>query len=238
MNLDSPVKSLKGIGPKTEQLFQAVGIYTVGDLLGYFPRDYEHCPEIRGIGELVPERKNAVYIRAPKSPVLNLHSGRKTAVLDVEEGGCRLRILWFRSPYICSVVKAGGSYVLYGRVSEKNHMLYMEQPEVLSEEQYRERQKTLQPVYSLTKGLSSRQIQRAVRLALDDLPEETECLPGDIRERNHLSGYQFALEHIHMPADEAGCIRARDRLVFDEFFFFLLCMQLMKEETAAVQNDF
>ncbi|MCD7865166.1 MAG: ATP-dependent DNA helicase RecG [Clostridiales bacterium] len=238
MKPDAPIKSVKGIGPKTEKLFQTLGIYTVGDLLLYFPRDYERCPEICEIADLVPERKNAIYIRVPKTPVLNQHSRMQTAVLDLDGGGRRLRVMWFRSPYIRSVVKAGGMYVFYGRVSEKNDLLYMEQPEVLSPEQYRERQKTLQPVYGLTKGLSNKQVQKTVRLALEDLPIEMEYLPEDIRVRNQLAEYNFALENIHMPADEAGCITARERFVFDEFFFFLLCMRLTKEQSGTLKNEF
>ncbi|MCD8132779.1 MAG: ATP-dependent DNA helicase RecG [Clostridiales bacterium] len=238
MKQDSPIKALKGIGPKTEKLFQTLGVYTVCDLLLYFPRDYERCPAICGIGDLIPERKNAVYIRAPGTPAVNQHSGIQTTVLDVGGGGRTLRIIWFRSPYIRSVVKAGGMYVFYGRVSVKNGLFYMEQPEILSPDQYRERLRTLQPVYSLTRGLTNRQIQKTVRLALDDLPAEMEYLPEDIRARHHLSEYSFALEHIHMPADEQSCIRARERFVFDEFFLFLLCMQLTKDQSAALKNEY
>ena len=130
MKLDSPIRNIKGIGPKTEELFHAIGVYTVGDILLYFPRDYERYPEIGSVDELVPERKNAVYVRAAKAPSVNQHSRLQTAVLDVPGEGRSLRIMWFRSPYIRSLIKAGGYYVFYGRVTEKNGFYYMEQPEI------------------------------------------------------------------------------------------------------------
>lgn len=238
MNLDSPIKTIKGIGPKTEQLFHAIGVYTVGDILLYFPRDYERFPELCGIDELVPERKNAVYIRVPKTPVLNMRSKLQTAVLDVSGNEKKLRIMWFRTPYIRSIVQAGGYYVFYGRVVEKNNMLYMEQPEIFGLDQYQDIQKNLRPIYSLTKGLSNHQIRKTVQLVMDDRTLEIEYLPEDIRIRNHLSEYNFALKNIHSPQDEGSCIIARNRFVFDEFFFFILCMQLTKDKSAAIQNEF
>ncbi len=238
MRLDSPIHEIKGIGPKTEQLFQSLGVYTVGDILLYFPRDYERCPDIVPIDEMIPDRKNAIYVRAPKAPTVNTGSRMKTAVMDVAGQERLLRVIWFRSPYIRSLIKAGGWYVLYGNVRIRNDQFYMEQPEIFSLEDYQQLSSTLRPIYSLTKGLTNRQVQKAVRLALSDIPLEMEYLPEDIRARNHLSEYNFALKNMHLPADEESCIIARTRFVFDEFFFFLLCMQLTKDSSAAWENSF
>ncbi len=238
MRLDSPISEIKGIGPKTEQLFQSMGVYTAGDILLYFPRDYERCPEIRPIDELIPGEKNAVYVRAPKAPSVNNSSRLKTAVLDVMGEERRLRIMWFRSPYVRNLVRAGGWYVFYGRVTAKEDLFYMEQPEIFSLDDYRKVQETLRPVYSLTKGLSNKQVLRAVQLSLNNIPLEMEYLPEDIRSRNNLSEYNFALRNMHLPANEESCITARRRFVFDEFFFFLLCMQLTKDSSSAWENEF
>ncbi len=238
MGMDSPLREIKGVGPKTEQLFNALGVYTVGDILLYFPRDYEHCPEICGAGEVVPDEKNAIRITVKKAPAVNTRSKLKTAVLDVKENGRSLKLIWFRSPYIRSVVKAGGTYVFYGRVSVKNGQYYMEQPEIMSEEAYAELQKGLRPIYALTKGLTQKFIRKTVAAALTDIPLEMEYLPEDIRVRNQLGEYNFALKNMHFPADEQSCITARERFVFDEFFFFFLCMQLTKDSADALENGF
>ncbi|MCD8300943.1 MAG: ATP-dependent DNA helicase RecG [Clostridiales bacterium] len=238
MRLDSPLREIKGIGTKTEQAFNAMGVYTVGDILLYFPRDYEHCPEICEIDEVKEGRKNAICVTVIKTPSVNTHSRLKTAVLDVRGDVRKLRLIWFRAPFIRSVVKAGGTYVFYGRVSVKNEQYYMEQPEVMSADAYDELRHGLRPIYSLTKGVSQKLIRKTVANALEDIPLEMEYLPEDIRVRNHLSEYNFALSNMHFPEDELSCITARERFVFDEFFFFILCMQLTKDSAEALENTF
>ncbi len=238
MRLDSPISEIKGIGPKTEQLFQSLGVYTAGDILLYFPRDYERCPEIRPIDALVPGEKGAVCVRAPRAPRVNNSSRLKTAVLDLAGEERLLRVIWFRAPYVRTLIKAGEWYVLYGRVTAKEDRFYMEQPEIFTPDEYGRARETLRPIYSLTKGLTNRQVGKTVSLALKEIPLEMEYLPEDIRVRNHLSEYNFALRNMHLPANEESCITARTRFVFDEFFFFLLCMRLTKDSSAAWENAF
>lgn len=238
MRLDSPIHEIKGIGAKTEQLFHTLGVYTIGDILLYFPRDYERFPALCGVDELVPEQKNALYVQVKRAPAVNMRSKMQTAALDISGETKKLRILWFRSPYVRSLVKAGGYYIFYGRVVQKENIYYMEQPEIYSLDKYEQVQKTLQPIYSLTKGVSNHLVQKTVRAAMENIPLELEYLPEDIRVRNHLSEYNFALKNMHFPQDEESCIIARNRFVFDEFFFFILCMQLTKENTEKLKNEF
>ncbi len=238
MKLDSPIKEIKGIGPKTEEIFHAVGVYTVGDILLYFPRDYERCPAIVPVDEVIPDQKNAIFVRAPKAPTVNNHSRLKTTTLDVMGEERLLRVLWFRVPYIRSRIRAGGFYVLYGRVSVRNEQFFMEQPEIFSAEEYEKTRQTLRPVYPLTKGLSNRLVSRTAQAALTELPDDMEYLPEEIRSRHHLAAYEEALRNMHLPADEESCIAARRRFVFDEFFFFFLCMQLSKDSSAVWENAF
>ena len=238
MDLDAPIRELKGVGAKTEQLFHSLNIYTAADLLFYFPRDYERFPKVCTVDDLVPEQRNALYAQVSRSPSVNTRSKMQTASLDIRGEKEKLRILWFRSPYIRSVVKAGGCYVFYGKVTKKEEMLYMEQPEIYSLDKYEKIQKTLQPVYALTKGITNHLIQKTVREALSHFSMEMEYLPEEVRLRHRLSEYHFAMENIHFPLDEESCIIARRRFVFDEFFFFILCMQLTKEKSTARKSSF
>ena len=114
----------------------------------------------------------------------------------------------------------------------------MEQPQIFSLGQYEALQKTLQPHYSLTKGITNNLIVKTMHAAMAEIPLEMEYLPEDIRVRNHLSEYNFALKNMHFPESEENCIIARNRFVFDEFFFFLLSMQLSKENTQRLKNEF
>lgn len=238
MNLNEPLTSLKGIGEKTQKLFEQLGVSTVGGLLLYFPRDYERYPKITDVDDLIENKKNALCVRVNRPPTVNLRSQLKTAVLEVSGMEKRVRLMWFRAPYIRSLVKSGGTYVFYGRVTKKEELLYMDQPEIFGLDQYETLQKTLQPVYALTRGVTNHLIQKTVRLILDNCESAMEYLPEELRQRRHLSAYRFALENIHFPQDEESCIIARNRFVFDEFFFFILSMRLIREHSERISNEF
>lgn len=232
------VRTLKGIGPKTEELFHAVGIETICDLLYYFPRDYERYPEITALSNLLPDRKCAVYVRPERSPSVPKSSGRQPALLDITEDGTRLRLLWFGMPYIRSLVRPGGWYVFYGPVHEKKGILCMEQPQLFGLEQYEVLRRTLKPVYALTKGLTGNQISKAVGQVLEAGIFPAEYLTEKFRREYRLCGYREAFTNIHQAPDEECVISARRRFVFDEFFFFLLRMQLSKEEKQETSSSF
>ena len=243
MNLDAPVSELKGIGKKTEELFHAVGVYTIRDILLYFPRDYISYPDVKDPADLMPGEHAAVFVHISRPPVVNTKSRLKTAILDIGYQNIQLRAIWFHQPYIRSVLKKGQDYILYGRTAEKNGVLYLEQPLIHSPEQYRNLQKTVQPVYQLTKGLGNNTVKKAVDQALSECVSDDEMsslrdrLPEAILQKHSLCGYAYALQNIHFPIDIEACIEARRRLVFDEFLLFLLQMHLMKEQEEKTANN-
>lgn len=234
MTVDSPIRQVKGIGAKTEEVFHRAGVYTVGDILLYFPRDYERYPDVVDADEVIPDRKNAVVVKVQKKPSLVPNSKMQLAILDIQGTHTKLRVTWFRSPYVRNLLEVGKTYILYGIVKEKSNGLTLEQPEIFSPEKYMAVSKTLQPKYPLTAGLSNSIVQKTIRSCLDEMHLEMEYLPEEIRLRNRLCEYNYALEQIHFPKDEESCIAARNRLVFDEFFLFLLAMRIGK--TAAEQT--
>ncbi len=226
--MDQPITSLKGIGSKTEKLFQTLGIYTVGDLLHNYPRGYEQFPPMCALDEIEAGNKWGVYLRVPRSPVVQNTSRMEVTILEVSGREKKLRLIWYRTPYIRAVVKAGGQYVFYGMVTEKNGILTMQQPEVLSRAQYEERCAAPRPVYGLTRGLSNNQMQKALTQAITGLDREEDYLSPALLRRQELMNLPAALRNIHFPQDEQQCILARRRLVFDEFFLFILAMQQQK----------
>ena len=96
----------------------------------------------------------------------------------------------------------------------------------------------MQPVYGLTFGLTNKTITKYVKQLLEEMPLEGEYLPEDIRENYQLADYNFAVQNIHFPKNQAAFFQARNRLVFDEFLFFILAVQRLKEKVQAVQNEF
>ncbi len=236
--LDAPVSDLKGVGKKTQELLQSVGVFTLRDLMHYFPRGYDQYPAVCGPDECVPDRMNAVYFRTSKAPSVNPKSRAKTAYLEAAGLTKKIRIIWFHMPYIRTVVKAGQTYVFYGKVIDKDGTLYLEQPQIFTPEEYRLLEHSIQPVYPLTKGLKNSMLRKLEHMLLERLDLELEYLPEDIRVRNHLCEYNYALKKIHFPETMEEASFARRRFAFDEFFFFLLQMHLSKAERQIAVNQF
>lgn len=238
MKLDDPVTALKGIGGQTEKKLNKMGVYTVGDILLHYPRDYIRFKDPLAPSEIRSEGIFAVAGKILSAPVLK-RTGRME-IVQARAGNFSgaVDLVWFRAPYMRSKLKPGETYIFYGRVKAKGKGYCMEQPQLYTKEQYEAKRKTLQPVYSKTEGLSGEMIAKAIRQALEELDLSYEYLPGSVRAREGLCGYAYALSQIHFPEDMDCLIRARERLVYDEFFLFILKMQFQKEKRERVKNDY
>lgn len=237
MNLNSPISTVKGIGTKTEQLMNRIGVYSVWDILLHFPKDYLKFPEAVTPGEVVSEKKYAVYGTILHTPILR--RGRVEIVsAKLTQGRSAIEAVWFRAPYIKSNLKVGNSYVFYGSVKVKGKCYVMEQPEIYSIEQYEKKRETLCPVYAKTEGLSNHMISKTIMQVLEELDLSYEHLPQEIRTRQKLCEYNYAIRQIHFPTDFESLTIARKRLVFEEFFFFILKLQYHRETKEKIHNDF
>ena len=236
MNTASPITALKGVGEKTAALFHRVGVDTVGELLSYYPRTYDVYEKPKNFADLEPDRVQAVTAMLHRTPE-GKKAGRyhiTTAVLT--ENGIRLSLSWFNMPYLRNSLLPGRTYIFRGRVQKKKERLSMDQPEIYTPEDYEKLLGTMQPVYGLTGGLSNKTVTKAVRQALDELALDPEYLPEHIRNEQQLAEYNFALRTIHFPVKREDLLLARKRLVFDEFFLFILALRQMKEQTEDTVN--
>ncbi len=238
MDLDTGLDSLKGIGEKTKQIFERAGIENVGDLLGYYPRSWEEYREPEAIASLEEGELSSVAAVLTQ-PVQNRYiRGRCISSVLCSDGKNRMQLIWYHMPYLKNSLRAGESYIFRGKVKRQGQRLLMEQPAVFHEEQYRELTNSLQPVYSLTKGMSEKTVHKAVRQALSQTALTEEYLPEEILDRYSLAGYAYAVRQMHFPDGEKELKKARRRLVFDEFFFFILQLRSCKEQHEKDKNDF
>lgn len=238
MKLDSSITEIKGIGSKTEKLMNKIGVYTVRDILLHYPRDYVKFKEPVKPVEIPSEGTYAVVGKVMSMPILKRAGRMEIVQTKVGDFSGSLDLVWFRAPYIRSQLKPGETYIFYGKVKLKGRKYGMEQPEIYSIEQYEKKMLTLQPVYSKTEGLSNTMITKAIHQILENLELTYEYLPEDIRKKQELCEYNFAIRQIHFPETMEKLIMARKRLVYDEFFLFILQMQLQKEKKSAIPNDF
>ena len=237
MNEHSPVREIKGIGEKTEKLFQKMGVYTAGDLLRYYPRTYDIYEAPVPVSELeegtVAAVEGCVFGSVQVSPNRKL----QTVSALIRDLTGTLKVLWFRMPFLRNTLRSGSRIIVRGRVVNKRGGLVMEHPEIFQPvEKYQEKLNTMQPVYPLTAGLSNLTVMKAVREALEHIHLQRETIPESIRQRYHLCEYNYALRGIHFPVDKTMYMYARKRLVFEEFLEFLLAIRQMKEEKETSVN--
>ncbi len=230
MNNQDSVRTLKGVGDKTGKLFEKLGVATIDDLLHYYPKTYRAYEEPVPIGGLKIDEVQAVAGTLPKDASLRRFKNIQVITDSIHDNTGDLTLTWYNIPYIRNTLKAGTYHVFYGKVVKKNNRLTMEQPEVYTKEGYLAVMQSMQPVYGQTRGLSNKTISRAVALALDEREIEKDYLPADIRKKYELAEYNFAIEHIHFPTDSQDLLFARKRLVFDEFFLFILAIRSLKEK--------
>lgn len=231
---------LKGIGDKTARLLNKLSVYTAEDLVRLYPRSYDICGKPVLVSE-IPEHTgdsliavDAVVARTPAlKRVRNLQI--LTVTLRDEKGGL-LKATWFNMPYLLGSLKPGYRYIFRGRPVFRNGDWVMEQPVLYTMEGYSSQIGIMQPIYPLTKGLSNKIVSKAMQQVLDIKELVPELLPAELRRSNELAEINFAMRAIHFPKDMNDYEAARKRLVFDEFFFFMLNVRRMKENNSRQPN--
>lgn len=238
LNLTDSIGKIKGIGEKTEKIYHKLNIYTVEDLIKHYPRGYDSFEAPIAInqvreGELVAIE--ASVIRTAKSQQI-----RNLTIIscNVKDPSGTIGLTWFNMPFLLNKLRMGYHYIFRGKVVRKNGVLVMEQPAIFTREEYGVRMNVLQPVYSLTFGITNNAITKAMQNALNHLDLGKDYLPKGIRNENNLITYKNAIWEIHFPRTKDSLITARNRLVFDEFFQFTLALQRLKENKTIWYNSF
>lgn len=239
MNEYSRISALKGVGDKTEQLFQKLNIETVGDLLRYYPRKYDIYEEATTIADIDEGKIVTVTgVIHGKVQVATI-KGLQITTIQVKDETGGLKAVWFRMPFLRNTLKSATVITLRGPVVNKKGVLQMEHPEIFYPSAvYNEKCNSMQPVYGLTNGLSNASIQKAVKQALEYLDLKREFLPNDIRMQNHLAEYNYAIRQIHFPENKESYFLARERLVFEEFLVFILALRQLRETNEKHYNTF
>lgn len=230
---------LKGVGEKTRELFEKLGIHTVEDLLTYYPRDYDEYQPPITIGEI--DNKIVAAIEGVIVKKLDIQRKGKLQVIKGlirDNRGETLPVTWFNMPFLRQTLQPGFRYVFRGRLKRMGNEIQLQQPETFPLGKYEEKLLSMQPVYSLTKGVTNHLIQKCIRTALEQGIVLDEFLPVHIRQNYNLIGRMEAVEMLHFPKDRDGLHRARHRLVFDEFFLFLYTLQTMKESGVTAKSPY
>lgn len=232
------LQELKGIGPKTEKLFQKLGVYTPSDLLSYFPRAYEIYEPEKAIASLACGEVAAVRGMLERDASVVRVGGMTITSAYVRDASGRVRLTWFNAPYLRQTLRSGRVFTFRGAVISYRGALALNQPRIFEGDAYKEKAGTLEPIYTQTKGLSNNSIIKAVRQAFASIAPEADFVPQALRYNRALCAYADAVLHMHFPESREMFLEARRRLAYNELLLFSLALNWQKQKLGALLSSY
>ena len=220
--LKKDVKYIKGVGPNRVKILNKLGIYTLNDLITYFPRAYEDRSQIKSICDIQDGEKvtiEASVIQGVNLRMLGKH--RSIAKAIISDGTDNINVTWFNQPYIKTELKKGEVYRFFGKVNIKSGVREMNSPVFDEIGNYKNTSKII-PVYPLTEDIKASTLRKIIEAGLLTTAEIKETIPEYLLKKYSLISLDEAIRQIHFPDTFESFHKARRRLVFDE----LLSMQL------------
>lgn len=238
MNITDNVTSLKGVGSKTAALFSKIKVNTIEDLLKLYPRNYLSYDEPVDIDEA--ELGKRVAIRASIGSYVDVRKMRRLTLVtcQVRDVTGNVKLVWYNSPFLKQVFHIGQTFIFVGSISVRNGQLVMEHPEYYTETNYEKLKASMQPVYPLTEGLSNKVVTKAVNAALPLIDDVRDNVPEIVIKHFNLMPLREAVRGVHFPIDFDSMLSCRNRLVFDEFFDFLIRMRMIRDHTIKASNQY
>ena len=160
------IRNIKGVGQKAESLYAKLGIYTIGDLLAHYPRQYDVYKPVQPVSEAVDGNVIVLDVSLAAKPKISYVRNLKIVSCTMRDSSGSIPVSWFNMPYLLRSLKMGTHYLLRGKVISKRGRLMLQQPKMLQYEEYRSMLYRLQPLYPLTAGLTNNAIKKAVDQAL------------------------------------------------------------------------
>ncbi|WP_299078315.1 ATP-dependent DNA helicase RecG [uncultured Fretibacterium sp.] len=235
-DLTLSIRFLRGVGEKRAQAFARLGIFTVEDLLFFFPRRYEDRRTLTPLGDLRPDTFSAVV--AEVASLSARPAGYRSGPFSISliDGIQTVRAVWFNNPRLELQLRPGMRLALYGRVEYRGGLqLTNPEFEVLEGDEVETASVgRIVPVYPLAAPLSQRWTRRLVGTVLASYGGGlTDFLPDSLRRRHGMKTLPDAVRELHCPEDRNSWLRARNRLAFDELFLLQIGLLLRRRTYAA-----
>ena len=228
------IRFLRGVGEKRAQAFARLGIFTVEDLLFFFPRRYEDRRTLTPLGDLRPDTFSAVVAEVASLSARPAGYRSGPFSISLTDGVSCVRAVWFNNPRLELQLRPGMRLALYGRVEYRGG-LQLTNPEFeILEGEGAASVGRIVPVYPLAVPLSQRWTRRLVGAVLESYGGElTDFLPDSLRKRHGMKALPDAVRELHCPEDRDSWLRARNRLAFDELFLLQIGLLLRRRTYAA-----
>ena len=227
---DSDIRTLKGIGDKKAQAFNRLGIFTVYDLISFYPRKYEDRSLVRNISDLTDGDTCCIKAVVADDPKLSrIRRGLEIVRFRAFDDTGLVEISYFNQSYLKNVFSKGEIYYFYGKAERKYSRATLNNPTFEREEDAGSKTGRIVPIYRLSSGLTQKNVIDAVSTAVDLFADTVpEIINPGIRNRNELVQARFAYKNIHFPADIGSLELARKRLIFEELFLLSCSLGLRK----------
>ncbi|AYF54766.1 ATP-dependent DNA helicase RecG [Clostridium botulinum C] len=226
MNINDDVASLKGIGPKTQELLNKCGIYKILDLLLYFPRDYEKIQYCNDINNLKDADK--VIIKAKVKQIKkDIYVKRNMIISSVifTKNNLEFEGKWFNQKYIKNKFKLNEECIILGKVKMDRHKISIINPNILENT---EKLLNITPKYSLKGNLTNNFFNKTINYILSNITI-VENIPKNILDKYDLLSLDKAIRSIHNPKQEEELLNAMKRLKFQELFTYSLKLLMLKQ---------
>ena len=220
MLLSDDIINIKNIGEERSKKLQKLGIFTINDLIEYFPRDYDDRSNVCKIKDIELNKINTVKGKVISNPEIAKIKHISITKIRIDDGTGFLEIVWFNQPYLKNTIKYKSDYIFTGKVIQKYGRIQMETPdyEIIDERELLSNGRIV-PIYASTYKLPQKLFREVINQTLFAVKEQIkEFLPDEILKENNLCSRHFAIENIHFPKDNKSFFIARRRLVFEELF--------------------
>ncbi len=242
--LSKSLRTLKGVGDKTYQKLNKLGLYTFKDAIYNFPRNYIDKSNVKKIVEFSDMEFGTIAVKIESVNIANIY-GKKNSMLKLRvfDSSMNCEIIFFNAKYLGDKFNVGDEFYFFGQIKTNGRKRVMTQPDYIN--YYDDNVSdflSIQPIYSLTKSVTQKEINKIQRRVVkNNLQYISETLPNEIRMKNELVDISIAIKNIHFPESERGLKLARNRLVYEELFkiqvfLFAIKNRIVKTEGAIIPS--
>lgn len=243
-DLNKQIQYIKGVGPNRAELLNKLGIYTLEDLITYYPREYEDRGKPKKIAELKDGEEALIEVLVvSRMGEQRIRKNMTIYKLIVRDDTASCVLTWFNQSYLKNKFILGKKYKFYGKVSNKYGKIEINSP-VYDEEETNKNTGKIIPIYALTYKLSQNTIRQVIENGLNAVKNEgglEETLPTYLLEEYNLYDINKATKEIHFPENFSEFGKARKRLVFEELLSMQMALLSLKnkytKEEAGIQFE-
>lgn len=229
MNIDDNIKNLKSVGPKRLKLLNNIGIFSIKDLLYFYPRRYEDSSKILKLSEGIIGEKSTFRCRILSLlDNRNIRRGLSITSFLIEDDSAEAKLIFFNNRFVKNTIDFGETYLIYGKYERFRGRIQLTSPEIEKVDNIRNLGR-IRGIYNQTKGLTNNNIDYLIDQVIDKNLFE-ECIPNDLKKKYSLIDKNKAIKNIHRPENRKSYALSKQRLVYEELLFFELSILSMQNK--------